>query len=823
MTGHAIRYAIIILISSLTLSCGVKNLQVKETFQTEIQQIDISEGPEQTIVVIEGQEPMIYTTFRLHNPDRLVIDMAEVGLGQYRDEIVVEKGPIRSIRPKVGERSRVSRLEFELTSGVEAEVRTEGLKLIVRADRLPDGDEEEGEDEKGFVFFAEEQAASSEELPKESPGEEVEEILTSLAREEPLVKEEAPPTKEKPSLVEEEAPVMMEDVSPPPAQTVSGIHFDNQDGFALVVTSNGPLDPEIFLLGEDRLVVDLPNMKTTTTERQITANNPAVKQVRIGQHPDKLRLVLDLLSPVQYSWRQGEDQLRIHVEGVPQVEKEPVPFFPPSPPREKASPSPPMPPEVQPVQLPVQAKKSPVAPGEVVVASPPEKVVETPEKKTLPRPAPILPKEKQVIKMVKKAKAEESSKAEEIPIQPKFVGKKISLDFQHADITNMIRLIADVSKMNIVMGDDVKGKVTLRLNKVPWDQALDIVLKMNNLGQIREGNILRISTLANIARQQDEEARAKETKVQAEDLVTKIFRVNYAKADELLTSVSKLLTPRGDITVDERTNAIIAKDIAKNVSEIGNLIKKLDTQTPQVMIEARIVQIKPDFKRDLGVQWGADFKTTSSGNLIGVGNAVPGSPVNAPAPDFAVNVPASFNLGGVGFSFGRLTANPFNLDLRLSAGESRGMTRIISTPKIAVLDNHEAKIEQGESIPFQTTSDQGTQTQFIDANLSLTVTPHISPDGGIVMDIKVSKNAPGATLPGASGPSILKKEAITQILIQNGETAVIGGIYETDKTDSVSGIPYLMDVPFLGWLFKRTEEREDISELLVFITPRVMQ
>ncbi|MFQ5780118.1 MAG: type IV pilus secretin PilQ, partial [Nitrospiria bacterium] len=334
-------------------------------------------------------------------------------------------------------------------------------------------------------------------------------------------------------------------------------------------------------------------------------------------------------------------------------------------------------------------------------------------------------------------------------------------------------------------------------------------------------NILRISTLANITRQQDEEARAKETKVRAEDLVTRVIRINYGKAKTLLDPLTKLLSPRGDMTTDARTNAIIVKDIEKNVNEIGDMVKALDTKTPQVMIEARIVQIRPEFKRELGVQWGADFKTTSSGNLIGVGNAASGSLFNAPTPDFVVNAPAALNLGGVGFTFGRLTSNPFTLDLRLSAGESQGMTRIISTPKITVLDNQEAKIEQGESIPFATTSQQGTQTTFIDANLSLRVTPHISPDGGVVMDIKISKNAPGKTLEGADGPSILKKEATTHILVMDGETAVIGGVFETVETETIEGIPYLMDIPFLGWLFKREIKDENTSELLVFLTPTI--
>ncbi|MFQ5780878.1 MAG: type IV pilus secretin PilQ, partial [Nitrospiria bacterium] len=349
-------------------------------------------------------------------------------------------------------------------------------------------------------------------------------------------------------------------------------------------------------------------------------------------------------------------------------------------------------------------------------------------------------------------------------------------------------------------------------------------------------NILRISTLANITRQQDEEARAKETKVRAEDLMTRVMRINYGKAKELVGPLTKLLSPRGDITVDDRTNAIIVKDIEKGIDEVSDMVEELDTRTPQVMIEARIVQIRPEFKRELGIQWGAATSGKNNRNEFRISNAIPGdSPSTVgdpsgfaispalPVPDFAVNLPTTLNLGGVGFTFGKLTGNPFSLDLRLSAGESRGSTRIISTPKVAVLDNQEAKIEQGESIPFQTTSQQGTQTTFIDANLSLKVTPHISPDGGVVMDIKVSKNAPGSTRDGASGPSILKKEATTHILVMDGETAVIGGIFEKNETETTEGIPYLMDIPLLGWLFKREIMDENTSELLVFLTPTVME
>ncbi|HLG22006.1 MAG TPA: type IV pilus secretin PilQ, partial [Candidatus Manganitrophaceae bacterium] len=406
----------------------------------------------------------------------------------------------------------------------------------------------------------------------------------------------------------------------------------------------------------------------------------------------------------------------------------------------------------------------------------------------------------------------------------KYTGRKISLDFQDADITNVIRLIADVSSLNIVLGEDVKGKVTLKLVNVPWDQALEIILKMNNLGQIREGNIIRIATLANIAKQQDEEAKAKESQIKAEDLITRILPINYSKAKELSEPLKKILSPRGDITIDDRTNTMIVKDIEKNLAEVERLVKTLDTPTPQVVIEARIVQVAPTFNRSLGIQWGASYKDVTNANLIGLANPVAGSAFGTPTPDFAVNLPAASNFGGVGFTFGRFTENPFNLDLRLSAGESQGLTRVVSTPKVSVLDNQEAKIEQGESIPFQTSSpQQGTQTTFIDANLTLLVTPHISADGGVNMKIKITKNAPGEVRSGATGPSILKKEATTHVLVRDGETTVIGGIYETSKSESVSGIPFLMDIPILGWFFKTNTKREDTSELLVFLTPRIVK
>ncbi|WDT77642.1 MAG: type IV pilus secretin PilQ [Candidatus Manganitrophus sp.] len=769
----------------------------------EIVDIRVVSESEKTQVVVEGQQPMIYTTFHLTDPYRLIVDMAGVGLGKFTEKIDVNQGGVRSILPVAGEGNQVGRLEIEVDESVETNVRTEGTNLIV-------------------------EVAHPVSKPAEPVVEKPVEPILALAEEpKPVL---PPPIKEE------------KDLSP--AKIVKSIRFDRKEGLQLVITSDGQLSPNVFLLDPKRLVIDLPDVKMASKIKTLPAKNHAVKQARIGVHSNKVRLVLDLNAPVVYSLQQDGPQLRVHLKDASEVASSS---------KKEASGNSSAPADVSAAPAtavivpPVVPMPEAAVPNMEVAAlvDPSAGMTEGTEAAAAPTPAPAPMID---VRMAEKPSVEaplervadkadivlENGESSEEPKKsvetgsvtpPKYVGRRISLDFQDADLANVIRLIADVSNLNIVLGEDVKGKVTLKLINVPWDQALDIILKMNNFGQIREGNIVRIATLTNIARQQDEEALAKETKIKAEDLLTRVIHVNYGKAADLTESVKKLLSSRGDITIDSRTNTLIVKDIQKNLDEVSRLVRTIDTQTPQVVIEARIVQVAPTFNRSLGIQWGASTQTVSGGNILGLrgGGGGPAAVFGTPDPQFAVNLPAASNFGGLGFTFGRFTDNPINLDLRLSAGESQGLTRIVSTPKVSVLNNQEAKIEQGESIPFSTVSQAGTQTTFVDANLTLLVTPHISSDGGIIMKIKVSKNAPGETRPGASGPSILKKEATTNVLVKDGETTVIGGIYEVTNTDSISGIPYLMDIPFLGWLFKTTTKREDTSELLVFLTPRIIK
>jgi type IV pilus assembly protein PilQ len=389
----------------------------------------------------------------------------------------------------------------------------------------------------------------------------------------------------------------------------------------------------------------------------------------------------------------------------------------------------------------------------------------------------------------------------------------------------------------MVIGESVKGKVTMRLLNVPWDQALDMLLKMNNLGKIRSGNIIWIDTLANVTKQQDEEAKAKEAKIKAEDLITRIIYVRNVQASEIQGSLRQYLSPRGQLTLNAGGNALVVQDTASRVAAFKELVDLLDIEVPQIQIESRIVQADTSYSRGLGVQWGVkDSNITGNdfrmfGNITGDFAALGGTGATTIPRTFMVNLPASVSglasVPGVGFTLGKLGPG-FALDARLSAGEVLGLTKVIAAPKITTLDKRQAKISQGESIPFQTTSLQGTQTTFVDANLELTVTPQITsrdpnePAKQILMQIKATRNAVGARS-NPAGPSIDKREANTQVLVRDGETAVIGGVFVDSQTNNVAGTPYLSRIPVLGWLFKNKSETVAKQELLIFLTPYIVK
>jgi len=420
----------------------------------------------------------------------------------------------------------------------------------------------------------------------------------------------------------------------------------------------------------------------------------------------------------------------------------------------------------------------------------------------------------------------------------RYTGTRVSFEFKDIDIHNLLRILAEVSKKNFIVSDDVKGSVTIRLRNVPWDQALDLILRTKGLGKEVEGNIIRIAPLQTLQAEREAAAKAQEAKEVAQPLLVRIIPVNYALASEIAPKVRDLLTKRGSLTVDQRTNTLIVKDVSDAISRAQALVRSLDTQTPQVLISSRIVETSTNFSRELGIQWGGSFSANqASGNAtglafpnnIGGSGSVPGT-VGAggsiPAqPNWAVSFPAGVGEssgGAIGFNFGS-AGGAAQLNLRLSALETKGLLKTVSAPKVTTLDNREAVIGQGVSIPFSQVSAAGVNTVFVEAKLELRVTPHVTSDGSILMKIRASNNQPSENLRGANGqPAITKREAETEVLVKDGDTTVIGGIYTRRTSESVGQIPFLGDIPVLGWFFKSRSVSDERTELLIFISPTIV-
>jgi type IV pilus assembly protein PilQ len=594
------------------------------------------------------------------------------------------------------------------------------------------------------------------------------------------------------------------------AQTLTGIDVQRgTDDIRVVISGDGRLAHEVIRLDEQRLMIDIPGVASAIHKPVISVNHQILKQVRLGYHADKVRVVLDLAGKVAYSVKSqganlivtlregagtdiGADTHLNRGEAVETIESE------------------------NSVMPPVQADAT------SRVAQRTMATVRRSSTKFYVRP----------VQMTSETDGgEKSTPKEDLVVgETRYFGRRISLDFQQADISNVLRLIAEVSGFNIVVGEGVKSKVTMKLVSVPWDQALDMILKMNGLGKIRQSNILWIDSLANIAKQQNEEAQAKDAKVRAEELVDRVFYIRNLPAMELMTSLRQYLGPRGLMQMSQGSNALIVRDTETKIGVMKQLVDGLDLEVPQVQIEARIVQADTTYSRSLGVQWGFQSLNQYQGSGVSNFSTGVGGVFGSKQNDFLVNLPATVgglpSTPGVGFTIGK--ADGTKLDMRLSAGELLGLSKVIAAPKVTTLDKREAKISQGESIPFQTTSLQGTQTTFVDANLELNVTPQITSRDPkevgkqIMMKVRATRNAVGARS-NPAGPSIDRREATTQVNIRDGETMVIGGVFIDTQNNSVAGVPYLSRVPVLGWLFKQKTESVSKQELLIFLTPSIVR
>ncbi|TVT83263.1 type IV pilus secretin PilQ [Pseudomonas sp. H3(2019)] len=412
-----------------------------------------------------------------------------------------------------------------------------------------------------------------------------------------------------------------------------------------------------------------------------------------------------------------------------------------------------------------------------------------------------------------------------------YSGEKLSLNFQDIDVRSVLQLIADFTNLNLVASDTVQGGITLRLQNVPWDQALDLVLKTKGLDKRKIGNVLLVAPADEIAARERQELESRKQIAELAPLRRELLQVNYAKAADIaklfqsVTSAEAKVDERGSITVDERTNNIIAYQTQDRLDELRRIVAQLDIPVRQVMIEARIVEANVDYDKSLGVRWGGSVRNKGNWNASGVSNGANasstiGTPGSTSTNSPFVDMGAAGNTSGIGIAF--ITDNVL-LDLELTAMEKTGNGEIVSQPKVVTSDKETAKILKGTEIPYQEASSSGaTSVAFKEASLSLEVTPQITPDNRIIMEVKVTKDEPDYLNKVQDVPPIKKNEVNAKVLVNDGETIVIGGVFSNTQSKVVDKVPFLGDVPYLGRLFRRDVVSEKKSELLVFLTPRIM-
>jgi type IV pilus assembly protein PilQ len=411
-----------------------------------------------------------------------------------------------------------------------------------------------------------------------------------------------------------------------------------------------------------------------------------------------------------------------------------------------------------------------------------------------------------------------------------YSGEKLSLNFQDIDVRSVLQLIADFTDLNLVASDTVQGNITLRLQNVPWDQALDLVLKTKGLDKRQVGNVLLVAPADEIAARERQELEAQRQIAELAPLRREVVQVNYAKASDIarlfqsVTDKEGTSEDRGSIAVDDRTNNIIAYQTQERLDELRRIVVQLDIPVRQVMIEARIVEANVDYDKSLGVRWGGSQQFANGRGLVygnddsgdEGGNSGEDSNGNVPFVDLGVANPTS----GIGIGY---ITNNLILDLELSAMEKSGNGEVVSQPKVMTADKETAKILKGSEIPYQEASSSGaTSTTFVEAALSLEVTPQITPDNRIIMEVKVTKDEPDFANDVNGTPTIRKNEVNAKILVNDGETVVIGGVFSNTQSRSVDKVPFLGDLPYLGRMFRRDIVSDAKSELLIFLTPRIL-
>jgi type IV pilus assembly protein PilQ len=613
------------------------------------------------------------------------------------------------------------------------------------------------------------------------------------------------------------------------------------------------------LQNPDRLVLDFAGVHLKTSEKTIPSNLDPVREIRLAQFsPEVSRVVIDLREPARYNVNAAGNLVTITFArsaspaggagklAPPQepsnvsTAKADVPASAPIPNRAASSAVIPAPNAILPVAL-TQPSSQLATPAAVTDnASANQKLAAEPPAPAPPAPAPTAP-EATPSPAAEPSRPVVNAQSPAAAPTGKYSGEPISVNLKDVDLRDFFRLIHEISGLNVVVDPQVKGSLTIVLDDVPWDQALDIVLRNNGLDKQLDGNVLRVATRETIKKEAEQSRDLAKAQAEAADVVTTTRVLSYAKAANLVIVLKKFLSTRGDVLADARSNTLIIRDIPSVLPVLDNLIRQLDRKSQQVEIEARVVAATRSFSRDIGTQFGAASAFNGIGSVLSGTSAVGTSPVvrnfpPLPAPPVIVgtggssttsgSIPLNTNLGstaptsGLSYSF---SAKNFALDFIITAAENRGVGKLLSKPKVITQNNEKATVKQGTKIPVQTVINNTISVQFVDAVLQLEVTPQITAEGTIFMDVNVTNDAIDQAIPRVQGiPAIDTQAAETKVLVNDGGTVVIGGIIVTNQQTSVDQVPLFGSLPVVGNLFKHTTVSSTSSELLFFLTPRIL-
>jgi type IV pilus assembly protein PilQ len=852
------KVAILITIAAAALRCS-GNPPVSEPGQTVlnapsavvINAIDHQETPAGTEVVLRGNYPFSYTSYQ-PDPRTLVLELLDVHVEGLAQEVQLGTPQVEGVRVSSVESvdgGKIAKFEFKNVLASQHSIRLEGHDLIVDFPSLGESGnapEEpvvaEGAPAAGDTAG---QEKSTEGAPLETVGQETAATSSGTGEAQQTAEPAAPVVSETGSGTA--APQAADRTSAQAVKVTRGtvpsgaranallaVEARGDDaGHTIVLTANGGLAQEHFeLKNPPRLVIDLVGVVDKTSTKTVAVGTGGLSRVRVAQFATKpkpvVRVVLDMTSPKPYAIVPTENGLVVDFteEGVRHaLEAGPAPA--PEPAAAVAAETPAgsvaradqgtgssasadtdAAPETVPVPETGEPAESPAAekPVNPLVAAGGVKFEARPTGQDVSfRPADRDASGNVVISQGARFRSRAISDN-----GPKYTGKRISLNFKDADLKDVFRLFHEITGFNIVLDPAVAGTLTIVLENVPEDQALDIILKNNGLDKVFENNVIRIATTQKLA----SEAAARKALLEAQELeeepITFTRSLSYAKAEAVTPIIKKIMSKRGEVIMDARTNTLIISDLRDRQDPINRLIDALDEQTSQVVIEARIVETDREFERDLGILWGTQKHTTIRGRQTDLTADVTGLESAAIA-------------GTLGIIYGDLAIDGFALNMKLEAFELNGDVKVLSSPRIATQNNQKAVIEQGVQIPVVSTTATQINVEFISASLKLEVTPQITKEGTVIMDVRVDNSSPDFVNRVGDVPPIITERAQTQILVTDGGTAVIGGIFKLNDSVTQASVPGLGKIPGLGWLFKNKSINRKNTELLIFITPRIQK